>query len=64
MWANWYINQWDKFIEEEKKVSLNSIFKGNIPKFKSPNEQSYTLFRKLFSYLDGILLEVYTLQYK
>lgn len=26
MWANWYINQWDKFIEEEKKNSLNSLF--------------------------------------
>lgn len=64
MWANWYINQWDKFIEEEKKVSFNKIFKDMIPKFKNPNEQSYTLFRKLFSYLDGVLLDIYTLQYK
>lgn len=25
MWANWYITQWDNFIDQEKKYSLNPL---------------------------------------
>lgn len=38
MWANWYINQWDKFVDEEKKTNFSVIFKQGVPKFKTPNE--------------------------
>lgn len=58
MWANWYLSQWDKFVDDEKKFSLNGIIKGTIPKFKTPDEKAYTLFRKFFSYLDCVLLDI------
>lgn len=35
-----------------------------MPFFKTPVEESYALYRKLFSYLDCALLDVQTLQYK
>jgi len=63
MWSNWYMNQWDLFIESPQ---VTNHMKINIAtkQFKLPNEDSYLLFREFMQILDNIILDAQTLQYK
>ena len=63
MWANWYMNQWDLFIENKENFS-HFNFSLKLVQFKAPNEKSYLLFREFMQILDNILLDIETLQYK
>jgi cyclin E len=65
-WANWYVAQWDNFIEESSYAQRNvlaSSVKTPI-KFKLPTQHSYTLYRHLMQLIDATVLEIQTLQYK
>ena len=61
MWSNWYMNQWDLFIENPQNIRS---LKFPLRLFKLPNEESYLLFREYMQILDNIILDIQTLQYK
>ena len=50
MWANWYMQQWDFFVQMGYAQSL-SVY------FKAPNQPSYMLFRKVMHLIDLSVLE-------
>ena len=56
MWASWYMNQWDIFIEQQD-LSLK-------PKFKVPSEESYQLFWEVMQMIDACYLDIESYQYK
>jgi hypothetical protein len=56
MWANWYMNQWDLFIENSVTPTKNC--------FKKTDEKSYAMFREIMQVLDTATLDVDTLQYQ
>lgn len=60
MWSNWYMSQWDLFIESPAATELKISSK----QFKLPNEDSYLLFREFMQILDNIILDSQTMQYK
>lgn len=64
MWAQLFINEWDRFLRPSVSSTHKELFRGKqLPKFKEPNEKSYCLFRELMQLIDLCLLEVQTLQY-
>jgi hypothetical protein len=66
MWANWYMSQWDIYLDY--LIELGNprfhFMAVEAVKFKQPNERSYVCFRELMELLDVMILEVQTLQYK
>lgn len=65
MWANWYMNQWDIFINENE-YAMTHIVIQNCPDltFKSSNESSYTRFREVMQIMDLIILDQNCLLYQ
>ena len=67
MWGNWYMSQWDLYIESNP-YALNHPLVQAVDDpyvvFKQPNEKSYARFREFIQILDISLLDVKTLQYK
>ena len=65
-WANWFVSQWDLFVDEAEYAQNNPLFECSpYPiKFKLPTQQSYTLYRNLMQVLDASILEIQTLQYR
>ena len=55
MWASWYMTQWDIYIESQA-ISEK-------PKFKSPTEESYQMFREVMQVIDASFLDITTYQY-
>ena len=66
MWANWYMNHWDHYIQFND-YAVNHRLMGSVPDplvvFKLPNEKAYARFRELMQLLDVSVLDVMTLQY-
>jgi hypothetical protein len=56
MWANWYMNQWDLYIE--------SFAIDDKHYFKKPDEKSYAMFREVMQIVDLAILDIDTLQYQ
>ena len=61
MWSNWYMNQWDLYVENPQILKNFNIYSKQ---FKIPNEESYTLFREFMQILDNLMMDAQTLQYK
>ena len=55
MWANWYMNQWDMYIESSQNVEKAV--------FKKTDEKSYAMYRDAMQILDIAVLNCETLQY-
>jgi hypothetical protein len=72
MWANWYMLQWDFFVEgikaaaEEdfKEDPRHDLIAKNFITFLQGDGHSYYRFREIMQLLDTMLLNVSTLQYK
>ena len=67
-WAQWYLSQWDLFIEQSPLATTHPFIMsfengGLVVQFRQPTEQSYKLFREIMQYIDCITLEVEHLQY-
>lgn len=66
MWANWYMNQWDTYIQYcdyAKGHQLILMLQDPIVVFKQPNEKSYARFRELSQLIDLVVLDIATLRY-
>lgn len=66
LWANWYMAQWDNFLDESAHARNHPLIKSQktLPRFRLPCEQSYALYRELMQLVDAALLDVETLKYK
>jgi hypothetical protein len=66
LWSNWYMTQWDNFLEESSYARNHPILKNQKiqARFRLPCEQSYSLYRELMQLIDTSILDVQTLQYK
>ena len=65
MWANWYMIQWDNFIEKSE-FAMNHCLIDNTtltPYFKKPQVESYNLYRAFMEFIDCAILDVQTLRY-
>jgi hypothetical protein len=66
MWANWYMSQWDLYIENNpyaRNHPLLHAVEDPMVLFKQPNEKAYARFRELMQLLDISILDILTLQY-
>lgn len=64
-WAQWYLNQWDLFIERiisDGNPEFSSLLK-EVVFFRKQNDKSYFRFREIMQLLDACLLNVKTLKY-
>ena len=64
-WMNWYICQWDLFIdtiEEIKNKLLNYFKEDEILFFKKSDDKSYYNFRKISQIIDLIAIDYYSLK--
>ena len=57
-WANWYLNMWDIYAEQNLRYIY--ALQPNDLTFKSPNEQSYQRFRAFMQVMDCIMLNQYS----
>jgi hypothetical protein len=67
MWANWYMRQWDFYIQYSEYAMNHILVKSlndPIVVFKVPNEKSYARFRELTQLIDLIVLDVVFLRYQ
>ena len=66
LWANWYMAQWDNFLDESSHARSHPLIKSqkNLPRFRLPCEQSYALYREFMQLVDAAILDVETLKYK
>lgn len=65
MWANWYMNQWDIFINTNEYALSHEIVRNNPDlTFKSSNETSYVRFRDVMQIIDLIILDHNCLLYQ
>ena len=66
-WAQWYMSQWDLYIEKSSYATEHPVFeafgKDAIIQFKQPSEKSYALYREIMQFIDCMLLEIEHLQY-
>jgi hypothetical protein len=65
IWLNWYVSQWDLYIssfEENKQLMIEKY--EYIAQFKTPDEESYHLFRKLCQVSDLIMMDYFHLQFE
>lgn len=66
MWTNWYIGQWDTYIQFNEAARNNELVKSlqdPIVVFKLPNDKSYARYRELCQLVDLASLDIATLQY-
>lgn len=64
MWAQFFTTEWDRYLKASTLSLYKTLFDSkNLPRFKSPNEKSYSLFRELMQLIDVCLLDTQTLQY-
>jgi len=66
MWANWYMSQWDSYIQYNMYALNHPLILSlydPIMVFKQPNDKSYARFRELNQLIDLSLLDIATLQY-
>ena len=66
-WANWYMCQWDLYVENSEFANshpLTTSCEDGLIQFKQPNEKSYARFREIMQLIDCSVLEIQTLQYK
>jgi hypothetical protein len=63
MWLNWYMSQWDIYVEHSPYAKDHPIFENeeNRLQFKQPNEKSYSYFREIMQIIDVALLDHETL---
>ena len=66
MWANWYMSQWDSFVQNCEFAKNHGLISGNgkVPLFKKPHNSSYNLYRQYMELVDCAILDIQTLQYK
>lgn len=67
MWGNWYMNQWDIYLETNAYAQNHQLLKIIADRdlyFKQPNEKAYARFRELMQILDIAVLDIITLQYQ
>lgn len=66
-WAQWYLSQWDLYIEKSayaiEHPLAKALGKDALIQFKQPNEKSYAIYREIMQYIDCLVLEVEHLQY-
>lgn len=65
MWANWYMIQWDNFIEKSEFARSHCLIENTaiVPVFKKPHSESYNLYRGYMELIDCAILDVQTLKY-
>ena len=66
-WANWYMNQWDLYVERSafaQSHPLIQAIKEDLIQFKQSNQKSYGRYRELMQMIDCAVLDAQTLQYK
>ena len=57
MWLNWYLGQWDLFLESTELIKQNFFNTNNLIHFKKINENSYIYYRHATQMLDAILTD-------
>lgn len=65
-WANWYMCQWDLYIQSAPNIIDHPLVIGlgdSLIQFKKPEEKSYARFRELMQLIDTSILDIETLQY-
>ncbi len=67
MWANWYMCQWDSYVESSNLAQSHFLIRGlpilSFVLFKDRDPQSYMQFREITQVLDAMLLDIETLGY-
>jgi len=65
MWANWYMTQWDNFIEKSDFAQTHCLIESTaiIPVFKKPYSESYNMYRGFMELIDCAILDIQTLKY-
>lgn len=65
MWCNWYMNQWDIYINTNEYAVNHEIIQsvGDLT-FKTSNETAYSRFREVLQIMDLIILDNNCLRYK
>ena len=66
-WLNWYICQWDLFIDtidSIKEEFIKVISEDDILYFKKPNDNSYNNFRKITQLIDIMELDFHSYNYE
>jgi len=66
-WANWYMNQWDLYVERSEHAQNHPLIQslnGEMIQFKQSNQKSYARFREMMQMIDCAVLDAQTLQYK
>ena len=67
-WANWYMVEWDNFLDSSPVVLQARIVNNNpnneLIHFKLANREAYTKFRELIQLIDCMVLDIETLQYQ
>lgn len=66
-WANWYMNQWDLYVEHSEYAKNHLLVHSNkieLMQFKQSNQISYAKFREMMQIIDCVVLDIQTLQYK
>lgn len=65
MWSNWFMTQWDTFIDKSDYASKHCLVQNTpmLPVFKKPHGESYKLYRIFMELIDCIILDVHALRY-
>lgn len=66
MWLNWYLCQWDLFLEtliDNKNKEYQNFNSNNFLYFKKINQNSYIYYRHATQILDAILTDYYHLSF-
>ncbi|KAL4439130.1 hypothetical protein ABPG74_008905 [Tetrahymena malaccensis] len=69
-WGNWFMSQWDIFIQTSEKAQnsklILKLYESNscFVQFRQATSQSYELFREYMQIMDFSILDVQTLQIK
>ncbi len=66
-WANWYMNQWDLYVERSEFAQSHPLIqaiKEDLIQFKQSNQKSYGRYREMMQMIDCAVLDSQTLQYK
>ncbi len=67
MWANWYMSQWDMYIQQSPYALNHPLFRSlsdPFVVFKQPSEKAYTRYRELVQMIDAMLLDSVSMQYQ
>jgi len=66
MWANWYMNQWDQYVQHSPYASNHTLLQSVVDPlviFRQPTDKSYARYRELMQLIDISTLDIMTLQY-